>query len=326
VAEDVFKFTINNQIMINYNDISLSVVIPVYNDEEVLHELMFRLTPVLERLSGKYEVILIDDGSRDNSFAVMKELKKVNESLVLVKLTRNFGQSNAITAGLDLARYEFVVIMDSDLQDPPEFIENLLETCLLNDCDMAIAKRVVRRDAWVKRKMSQLFNTVSQMATTIKVTPGMGVFRIMKKSAYDKVRNVPELTGTSLSLLYWGGFDYVTVDLARDARFAGNSGYTIRKMFRLAMDRIFSYSLWPLRLATMFGTIVALLSFLFGVSLVIRRFYLSITVAGWTSNIVLILFLFGLNFLILGIMGEYIGRIYLETKGRPKYIIGKLIK
>ncbi|MDY0279826.1 MAG: glycosyltransferase family 2 protein [Salinivirgaceae bacterium] len=308
------------------NGNSLSVVIPVYYDEQVLHELYKRLIPALEKITSIFEVILIDDGSKDNSFQIMKELKKKDDRLVIVKLARNFGQSNAISAGLDLSQYKYIAIMDSDLQDPPEFIEKLLDACIENDCEMAIAKRIQRKDSWLKKAVSNVFNKVSYHATSIKVTPGMGVFRILTKEAYDKIKHVPEVTGTTLSLLYWSGFDYVTVDLSRDARFAGTSGYTIRKMFSLALNRIFSYSLWPLRLATSFGLIVSLLSFVWGIMLVSQKLFMSITVPGWTTSIVLILLMFGINFIILGIIGEYIGRIYLETKNRPKYIIGKIVR
>jgi polyisoprenyl-phosphate glycosyltransferase len=310
----------------NHLNCHISVIIPVYNDEEVLAELYKRLIPALEKITITFEIILIDDGSKDNSFKVLKSLKKEDNRLVLLKLTRNFGQSNAITAGLDHAQYQYIVIMDSDLQDPPEFIEKLLNACIDNECDMAIARRISRKDSWFKKQISGVFNKVSQLATSIKVTQGMGVFRVITKDSYDKIRQIQEVTGTSLSLLYWGGFDYVTVDIERDARYAGDSGYTIRKMFHLAMDRIFSYSLWPLRLATLFGVTIACISFVFGISIIIRRLFFSITFPGWASTIVLILFLFGVNFIILGIVGEYLGRVYLESKNRPKYLVGKIIK
>ncbi len=310
----------------NTKNLRLSVVIPVFNDEKVLPELIKRLIPSLEKITNTFEVILIDDGSSDSSFTVMKEFKNRDSRLVLIKLTRNFGQSNAITAGLDIAQYEYIAIMDSDLQDPPEFIEKLLSACISNDCDMAIAKRIQRKDSWFKRRVSVLFNKITQFATTINVTPGLGVFRVIRKASFDKIRLIPEVTGTTLSLLYWSGFDYITVDLERDARFAGNSGYTLRKMFSLAMDRIFSYSLWPLRLAIMCGTITALISFVLGIVVIYKRLFMSVSVPGWASSIVLILFLFGINFIILGIVGEYIGRVFMESKNRPKYIISKVIK
>lgn len=304
----------------------MSVVIPTYYDEDVLPMLYDRLIPVLEKIAQKFEVIFIDDGSTDNTFNVIKGLKKKDDRIVAVKLTRNFGQSNAITAGLDLSQYEYVTIMDSDLQDPPEFIENLLEACLKNDCDMAIAKRTSRKDKWLKRLVSKFFNKFSQYATSIKIDQGLGVFRVLKLEAYEKIKNVPEITGTTLSLMYWSGFDYVTVDMKRDQRYAGESGYTIRKMFSLALNRIFSYSLWPLRIATMIGFGIAMVSFVWAIVILIKRLFMTITIPGWTTNIVLILLLFGINFIILGIIGEYVGRIFLEAKKRPKYIIWKVIK
>ncbi len=305
---------------------SLSIVIPVYNDQEVLAELYKRLKPVIDELTENYEIILVDDGSKDNSWNEILRLREQDENIVAVKLARNFGQSNAITAGLDLAQYEYIVIMDSDLQDPPEFIENLWDSISLNDVDMAIAKRISRKDSYFKRIVSQFFNRFVQKTTSMYVPQKLGVFRIMKKEAYDKIRTIPEITGTTLSLMYWSGFDYVAVDMKRDARFAGKSGYTISKMFSLAAARIFSYSLWPLRLATTLGVTMAIISFILAIYYLIRYLTHGVSVAGWTTIIVLMLFLFGLTFLILGIVGEYIGRIYLETKKRPKYVIGKIKK
>ena len=308
------------------NEISMSVVVPAYYDEKVLSTLYDRLIPVLEKISHKFEVIIVDDGSTDNTFNLIKELNKKDKRVVGVKLTRNFGQSNAITAGLDLAQYDYVTIMDSDLQAPPAFIENLLEACIENDCDMAIAKRATRKDKWAKRIVSKMFNKFSQYATSIKITQGLGVFRVLKREAYQKISNVPEITGTTLSLMYWSGFDYVAVEMNRDQRFAGESGYTIRKMFSLALNRIFSYSLWPLRIATMIGFIIAMASFVWAIVILIKRLFMTITIPGWTTNIVLILLLFGMNFIILGIIGEYVGRVFLEAKKRPKYVIWKVLK
>lgn len=306
--------------------INISVVVPAYYDEAVLPLLYDRLVPVLEKLSNKFEVILIDDGSKDNTFAVIKKLRQKDDRIVAVKLSRNFGQSNAITAGLDLAQYEYIVIMDSDLQDPPEFIEDLLSACIENDCDMAIARRKTRKDTWFKKTVSNFFNKLTYYATSIKTEQGLGVFRVLKREAYLKIKDIPEITGTSLSLLYWGGFDYIAIDMDRDKRQAGETGYTLRKMFSVALNRILSYSLWPLRVASIFGFIIASLSFIWAVVVLIKRFFFTISVPGWTTNIVLILLLFGVNFMMLGIIGEYIGRVFLEVKQRPKYIIGKILK
>lgn len=304
----------------------LSIVIPVYNDQEVLQELYKRLKPVVDKLTENYEIILVDDGSKDNSWNEILRLSKLDENIVAVKLARNFGQSNAITAGMDIARFEYIVIMDSDLQDPPEFIENLLNACISNDTDMAIAKRISRKDSFVKKKISSFFNSFVQKTTSMYVPQELGVFRVIKKEAFDKIRNIPEITGTTLSLMYWGGFDYVAVDMNRDARYAGKSGYTLSKMLSLAAARIFSYSLWPLRLATSLGIIIALISFILAAYYLLRYLTHGVSVAGWTTIIVLMLFLFGVSFIIWGLIGEYIGRIYFETKKRPKYIVQKIKK
>jgi dolichol-phosphate mannosyltransferase len=305
---------------------SISIVVPVYNDQEVIHELYNRLKPVVVELADNYEIILVDDGSKDNSWLRILELNKLDPHVIALQLARNFGQSNAITAGLDNAQHEYIAIMDSDLQDPPEFIINLVEACLTKDVDMAIAKRVSRKDSFIKRNLSNLFNQFVQHTTSMVVPSGLGVFRVIKKEVYDKIKNIPEITGTSLSLLYWGGFDFVSVDLDREVRFAGRSGYTLKKMLSLASSRIFSYSLWPLRVATTLGVITSILSFFLAGYFFIRYLKHGVSIAGWTSTVVILLFLFGISFLIMGIIGEYLGRIYLETKKRPKYVISKIRK
>ena len=305
---------------------SISIVIPVYNDKEVLSELYKRLKPVVDQLTDNYEIILIDDGSRDNSWNEILLLQKQYPNIVGIRLARNFGQANAITAGLNYAEKEYIVIMDSDLQDPPEFIENLYNACVENGVDMAIAKRISRKDSFFKVKISNFFNRFVQKTTSMYVPQGLGVFRIMKRDVYEKIANVPEITGTTLSLIYWSGVNYVAVDLNREARFAGNSGYTIFKMLSLASTRIFSYSLWPLRLATGLGVCIAILSIFLGIFYLIRYFTAGIGISGWTTIVVLLLFLFSILFIILGIIGEYIGKIYLESKKRPKYVVGELKK
>lgn len=302
----------------------LSIVIPVYNDQEVLYELMNRLTPIAESLSDSYEIILIDDGSKDNSWLKIIELKKQNDNIIGVKLARNFGQQNAIAAGLDYVNGDVVVIMDSDLQDKPEDIYKLLDAIENTDSSMVIAKWKTRKDSYFKKSVSKLFYSVSQRITGIKHQPNLGVFRAIKREVIDELKKYKEKTSTTLSLLYWVGVDYVTVELDRDERFAGSSGYNLTKMLKLTFDRIFSFSMFPIRVATYSGLFISFISFLVGFFLIIR--WITGNVApGWTSNIVLMLFLFGLNFAFLGIIGEYLGRIFLEAKQRPKYIVKKII-
>ena len=304
---------------------SLSVVIPIYNDQEVIAELLRRLTAVLEIIVSDYEIILIDDGSRDNSWAIMNEERKLREHLRIARLSRNFGQQNAIAAGLSLTTKELIVLMDSDLQDRPEDIPVLIDALLADpEATMAIAQWEERKDSRMKKAVSRLFQIVSNRITDIHQMPRLGIFRVMKKSVVDELRNFPERTATAVSLLYFIGHKYVAVPLKRDARFAGSSGYNLRKMLALTFARIFSFSMFPIRMVTYMGALLCIGSMLAACGLIIYKLVGNV-VTGWTSMMVLMLFLFGLNFAFLGILGEYIGRIFLETKQRPNYIIEQVL-
>ncbi len=302
----------------------LSILIPVFNDSEVLEELNTRLMTVVPALCDKLEIVLVDDGSTDNSWKKIEELKIKNSNIVGIKLIRNFGQQNAIAAGLDFVNGDIVIIMDSDLQDRPEDIPKLLEALNKNDSSMAIAKWKTRKDYFFKKLISKVFFMISQKITKMNIQPNLGVFRAVRKNVIEELKKYQETTSTALGLLYWIGVDYVTVDMDRDERFAGKSGYNLRKMIKLAKDRIFSFSMFPIKTATYIGLNVSLISFILGIILIIR-YFLGIIVPGWTSIMVLMLFLCGLNFLFLGIVGEYLGRIFLESKKRPKYIVKKII-
>ena len=303
----------------------VSILIPVFNDQEVLDELNSRLMKVLPGICEKFEIVLVDDGGKDNSWLKIEELKFKNPSIIGIKLMRNFGQQNAIAAGLDYVSGNVVIIMDSDLQDRPEDIPKLLDALEKNDASMAIAKWKSRKDSFFKKFVSRLFYSVSKRITKINHQPNLGVFRAIRKEVVDELKKYQEKTSTTLSLLYWIGMDYVTVELERDERFAGKSGYNLKKMLKRTMDRIFSFSMFPIRASIYTGLTVSAISFIMGVVLVVRSFIGKVA-PGWTSIIVLILFLFGINFLFMGIIGEYLGRIFLESKKRPKYIVKKILR
>ena len=302
---------------------NLSVVVPVYNDQEVLQELHRRLTPVLENVAAQYEVVLVDDGSKDHSWEEIMKLREKDNHIVAVKLVRNFGQQNSIAAGLHIAKGDIIVLMDSDLQDRPEDIPLLIDTLQKSGASMAIAQWQTRQDTWAKRTVSNIFNRVSNTITAIHIEPHLGVFRAIRRSVADELKKFPEKTSTTLSLLYYIGANYAIVPLHRDARFAGKSGYNVRKMFALTFARIFSFSMFPIRVVTYMGILMSLISFLVGIGLIFYKIFGNV-VTGWTSTIVLMLFLFGLNFAFLGVLGEYLGKVFLETKQRPNYIIEKI--
>lgn len=304
---------------------SISVVVPIYNDQEVIAELHRRLRPVLEAITDRYELILVDDGSRDHSWEEMLQVRQANEHVRAVRLNRNFGQQSAIAAGLSLTSNDLIVLMDSDLQDRPEDIPTLIDALLADpQAMMAIAQWEERKDSRMKLAVSRLFQRVSNTITEIHTVPRLGIFRVMKKSVVEELRNFPEKTATTVSLLYYIGSRYVAVPLKRDARFAGKSGYNLSKMLALTFARIFSFSMFPIRMVTYMGAFLCIGSMVAALALVIYKLVGNV-VAGWTSMMVLMLFLFGLNFAFLGILGEYIGRIFLETKQRPKFMIGEIV-
>jgi dolichol-phosphate mannosyltransferase len=304
---------------------SISVVVPIYNDSEVIHELIKRLSPVLESITADYEIILVDDGSRDDSWLQMLAVRQANASIKAVRLSRNFGQQSAIAAGLSLTSKELIVLMDSDLQDRPEDIPVLIDALLADEkATMAIAQWEERKDSRFKLAVSRLFQRVSNSITEIHTMPRLGIFRVMKKSVVEELRNFPEKTATTVSLLYYIGSRYVAVPLKRDARFAGKSGYNLSKMLALTFARIFSFSMFPIRIVTYLGALLCVGSMMAALALIIYKLVGNV-VAGWTSMMVLMLFLFGLNFAFLGVLGEYIGRIFLETKQRPKFMIDEIV-
>ncbi|MCC5945586.1 MAG: glycosyltransferase family 2 protein [Bernardetiaceae bacterium] len=304
-------------------DKTCSVVVPLYYDEKVVLPLCERLCPVLETTFTTYEIIFVNDGSRDNTWQCVLEAQASYSHIRGLNLVQNVGQQNAIAAGLDHSLYELIVIMDSDLQDKPEDIPKLTEELLSTEgAYMAIAQWESRQDTTIKKLLSKAFNLTVQRITSTKHETNLGVFRVIKRKVVEEISKYKEKTATSISLMYWIGFKYVPVKLHRDSRLAGESGYNLNKMLKMAFDRIFSYSMFPIRLATYTGLSIAVISFIISIVLIIRRIFGEVA-SGWTSIVVLILFLFGINFIFLGIIGEYLGRIFLESKSRPKYHVGE---
>ncbi len=217
---------------------SLSIVIPVYNDEKVLPEFYQRLKPVIDSLTRKYEILFIDDGSLDDSFTVLKDLQQKDENIKILKLSQNFGQSNAIAAGLENARNEQVVVMDSDLQDRPEDIPKMISHLEKNDVQMIIANWIHRDDSFWKKLVSDSFVFISNLLTNIKQPLHARVFRVFNHEALVIVKNFPDKTGTILSRFYKAEINYTTIALHRERCSGRKSNYNLRKLIKLALDRI----------------------------------------------------------------------------------------
>ena len=300
---------------------SLDVVVPLYNDEEVIEELCKTVFNVLEEQFKSVRLILIDDGSHDNTYQTAKKMRKEFDKTEVIRLAGNYGQHRAILAGLRATKADIVAVMDSDLQDRPEHISIMVDRMLEEDTSMAIAKRIRRVDSRMKKITSRLFGAVSNILVPFKVDPHLGAFRVIRKSVVNQVCAVKEHTGTPFSMLYSLQVPFTIVELERDARIAGTTGYTFKKSLKLASDRIMTYSTKPIRLAIVLGVLFGLFSMGIAGYSIINYVIQDKVAPGWTSIVFVTSFFGGLNLLFLGILGEYIGRIYIESRGVPNYMI-----
>jgi len=298
----------------------LSVVVPVYNESQCLLILQERLGKVLDELGLDYEVILVDDGSTDVSRKLIAEFARQDARWRGLFLARNFGHQAAITAGLDAAHGNMVVVMDADLQDRPEDIPKLLEKAR-EGFDIVYARRASRRGNPFKRACYWLFYRLLAGVANVDIPVDAGDFTCMNRRVVDTLKSFPERNRFVRGLRAWAGFKQVGLDLKRDKRAAGKRKYTFSKLMRLAADAIFSFSWAPLRLVSVVGVLSVLVSLVYLVVIICKRLSGEIAISGWTTIIFLIIAFGGLILLALGIIGEYVGRIYDEVKQRPVYII-----
>jgi glycosyltransferase involved in cell wall biosynthesis len=300
----------------------LSVVLPVFNEENGLRPLYDRLTSVLAPTSLRYELIFVNDGSRDRSWDRVLELGSLDRRVRGINLSRNFGHQIAITAGIDFSRGAAVVIMDSDLQDPPELIPELYKK-FEDGFDVAYAQRRTREgETWFKRTTAKVFYRVIRRMTTIPIPLDTGDFRLMSRRVVDDLARMQEQNRFMRGLITWVGYNQTAVLYDRDRRYAGSTKYPITKMMKFALDGITGFSSQPLRLASHAGLAFAAGSLLLMILFIIYKISGgSRLIPGWTSLIVAVLFLGGIQLLAVGIVGEYIGRIYEEVKRRPLYLV-----
>ena len=302
-----------------------SIVIPVLNEEKVLNELYKRLTKVMTDIGESYEIIFINDGSTDNSLKIMKQLQTHDKRIKIIDFSRNFGHQIAITAGIDFTSGDAVITIDADLQDPPEVIPDLIKKWK-EGYEVIYGIREKRKgENFFKKITALIFYRLINKMTMINMPPDSGDFRLIDKKVVNNLKNIRENNRYVRGLTYWIGFKQIGVPYERDKRFAGKSKYPIKKLFKLAYDAIFSFSNFPLKIATYFGFIVSFLSFLYLIYALIIKLFTNSVIHGWTSLMISILFLGGVQLICLGIIGEYIARINDEVKKRPLYIIKEII-
>lgn len=303
----------------------LSVVAPCCNEELGLTEFYRRVHRVVtDTFDDDYEIILIDDGSRDDTWGVIARLGQTDPHIVGVRLSRNYGHQLALTAGLGVARGNFVFVLDADLQDPPELLPAMFETMRREEADVVYGKRRARKgETAFKRATAHAFYRTMSRISEIDIPLDTGDFRLMTRRVSEALCNMPERDRFVRGMVAWVGFKQVPFLYDRDSRLAGVTNYPLRKMIRLAIDASVGFSLMPLRLAALGAFTLSALLIALVVYTLYSWFFLN-TVAGWASTVIIILFVSIMQLLTLSVMGEYVGRIYLQSKNRPLFIVDEV--
>jgi len=300
---------------------SLSVVVPCYNEEDVIRQSHARLSTALQSTGLNYEIVYVNDGSRDNTLAILRELQMADDHVRVVSFARNFGHQVAVTAGIEFSTGDAVVLIDADLQDPPELIQKMVQMWM-DGYQVVYGVRESRTgESAFKLLTAKYFYRIINSVSEVKIPLDTGDFRLMDRRVVNVLKNMPERDRFLRGMVSWVGFRQIPLHYARSERMAGGTKYSIRKMVVFALDGIVSFSLVPLRLATLFGLISALSCGLAILYAIVLRLLTNESVSGFTLIFVSTFFLGSMTLFCLGIIGEYVGRIYRELKRRPLYVV-----
>jgi dolichol-phosphate mannosyltransferase len=303
--------------------IELTVIIPLYNEHEIIKELYGRLCTSVSRITNSFELLFINDGSKDSTLNEVLEIANHDEHVKYINFSRNFGHQVAVSAGLDHCNGQAVVIIDGDLQDPPELIPELYAK-YKEGFEVVYARRTKRKgETWLKLITAKLFYRLMKSITSIDIPLDVGDFRIIDRKIVDCLKQMPEQHKFLRGQIAWLGFRQTFIDYERDRRKAGKTGYPLGKMIRFALDGITAFSNSPLRLVTNLGVIISLFSLIVIIYALYSHFILHQTITGWTSLIISSMFIGGVQLLSIGIIGEYISRINTDVRKRPLYIVDK---
>jgi dolichol-phosphate mannosyltransferase len=304
----------------------LSIVVPCYNESGNLEHLHRRCAAAAGSVvADSFELVLVDDGSRDATWPMMRDLARRDPRVVAVRLSRNFGHQLALSAGLSLARGARILVIDADLQDPPELLPQMMQAVDAG-ADVVYGQRSSRQgESWFKRATASVFYRLLRRLTDVDIPADTGDFRLMTRRVADLLADMPEQHRFVRGMVSWIGMQQVAVRYQREERTAGRTHYPFRRMLRLAIDAVTSFSIRPLRIASLVGLTFGVLG-LAGVVYAIAGWVAGATVPGWTSVMVVVLMLGGIQLAVIGILGEYLGRLYLETKRRPLYIVQDVVR
>jgi len=303
------------------NQVEISVVVPLYNEEPNIDYLFERLLLVLDGMSISYEIVCINDGSQDNTLKCLIDYHHRYPAIKIVNLSRNFGKEVALTAGIDYAGGAAVIPIDADLQDPPELIEKLVAKWY-EGYDVVYATRRSRQgESWVKRFTARSFYRTIGWMSPVPIPRDTGDFRLLDRQVVEALKQMPERTRFMKGLFGWAGFKQTSVLFDREPRLKGTTTWNYWRLWNFAIDGITSFSFLPLKVWSYVGLVISFLSFLYATFLVIRTLIFGVDLPGYASLMVTVLFLGGIQLITLGIIGEYLGRVYEEVKGRPLYLV-----
>ncbi len=300
---------------------TLSVVVPVYNEEAVLPEFHRRILAAVSEIPGGYEVIYVDDGSSDATPQILKKLHVLVPAIAVVRFSRNFGKEQAMSAGLRLARGAAVVVIDSDLQDPPELIPSMVDAWREGADVVNMRRRSRSGDSWLKRATAHAFYRVINRLSEVPIPADVGDFRLLSRRAVDGLNELPERNRFMKGLFAWIGFRQMTLEYHRDPRAAGNTKWRYWRLWNFALEGITGFSTAPLKVATYTGFVSAAGALGYAFYFLFKTLIIGDPVPGFPTLIVTMLFLAGLQLMALGVVGEYVGRLFLESKRRPMYLI-----
>lgn len=300
----------------------ITILIPAYNEQEVLPILKDRLNKLMDSIQNyKFEILFINDGSKDNTLNILKDFRKEDKRYNYVSLSRNFGKETAMIAGLDYANGDAVVIMDSDLQDPPELIHEMIDYWEQGYDDIFAKRNSRKGESFLKKTTSKLYYSLLQKFTNIDIQKDSGDFRLLDRRCVEALKQIRESQRYTKGLFSWIGYNKKEITFDRDARAAGKTKWNYLRLTNLAIDGITSFTTSPLRWSAIIGTFISIIGFIYMLFIIFKTLILGRDFPGYASTMVVILFLGGLQLIFLGIIGEYLGRAFYETKGRPLYFV-----
>jgi len=304
--------------------VDLSIVIPCYNEQESIPIFLDEVVPILKSLELSYELVFINDGSRDATLETLIAHKLSFPEMRILNFSRNFGKEAALTAGIDFATGKAVIPIDVDLQDPPQLIKEMVKAWQEMDVDVVLAKRADRsKDSFMKRWSANIFYRLNNKISHSKIPENVGDFRLISRRCIEAIKTMGETQRFMKGIFAWVGFKTHTIEYTRDERVAGEASFNAWKLWNLALEGITSFSTAPLRIWLYIGVVTSLLAILYGSWIVLKTLIFGTDLPGYASLFTAILFLGGIQLIGLGVLGEYIGRIYMESKGRPLYIVEK---